>query len=254
MVEATYPGPDQTMFAMLGMLIEAGKEVSSVKDVMTGETAHNMQPTSIMALIEQGLTVFTAVYKRIFRSLKREFALLSELNAQYVDPQEYSAFHDEMGPEGPVMFDPAQEFGARDMDMEPVADPQSVTRMQEMAKAELLLQMAERGLVNPAAASERVLEAASIGNREELALPENPMAPLMERAQVEMTMTQLAQAKADVDLTIAKIESERAKAFKNIARCRDRPGQGADRGVRGQPGGAARPPGCHRNGVEGNRK
>ena len=218
MVPATYPGPDQTLFAMLGMLIEAGKEVSSVKDIMTGETAHNMQPTTVMALIEQGLTVFTAVYKRIFRSLKREFALCARLNAQFVSPEQYSAFLDEQDEQGqPILFDPAQDFSLDDMDIEPVADPQSVTRMQEMAKAELLMQMSQQGLVNPATASQRVLEAASIDNREELAMPEDPMAPVMQQAQVEMMMAQLAQAQADVELTIAKVDAERAKAVKDMS-------------------------------------
>ena len=37
-VPMTFPGPDGTMFQMLGMLIEAGREIASVKDVMTGDS------------------------------------------------------------------------------------------------------------------------------------------------------------------------------------------------------------------------
>ena len=218
MVPATYPGPDATLFNMLGLLIDAGKEISSVKDIMTGETAHNMQPTTVMALIEQGLTVFTAVYKRIFRSLRREYALIARINAKTLTPEQYSAFHDEQDQSGqPVMFDRRIEFSLRGMDVEPVADPQSVTRMQEMAKAQLLMEMSQQGTVNPAVAAQRILEAASIDNREELAIPEDPMAPLMAQANVEMMMTQLAQSKADVELTLAKVEAERASAMKDMA-------------------------------------
>ena len=78
-VPMTFPGPDATLFQLLGLLIEAGKEVASVKDVMTGDTGgRNMTATTTLALIEQGMTVFTAAYKRIYRSLKKEFKLFAK--------------------------------------------------------------------------------------------------------------------------------------------------------------------------------
>ena len=214
MVPATFPGPDATLFQMLGLLIEMGKEVASVKDVMTGETATNMQPTTVMALIEQGLKVFTASYKRIYRGLKREFATIARINAETLDPEKYQAFHD-------MPVDPREDFALAGMDVEPVADPQSVTKMQEMAKAQLLMDLAGQGLVNPQEAVRRILEAASIGEIEALAPEPDPVQAQMQAQiqdmQLQAAMADLAQKRADLEMTAAKIEAERVSAMKDLS-------------------------------------
>jgi chaperonin GroES len=124
-VPMSFPQPNGVMFQLLGMMIDAGRELSSTSNIMTGDSANaNMPVGTVMALIEQGMQVFTASYKRIFRSLKAEFALLSRMNVRYLDPQTYAAFFDVEGEEQP---DPRVDFDLSDMDIEPVADPKSVT-------------------------------------------------------------------------------------------------------------------------------
>ncbi|MCP5007118.1 MAG: hypothetical protein GY941_24715, partial [Planctomycetes bacterium] len=100
----TYPGPSSTLFQLLGLLIEAGKEVSAVKDIMTGQSDSKMSGVALMALIEQGMQVFTSIFKRIHRSLKAELKLHSSINASgVVSKEEYNTFFD-----GEQQFDPAQ--------------------------------------------------------------------------------------------------------------------------------------------------
>lgn len=222
-VPMTFPGPDGTLFQLLGMLIEAGKEISSTKDIMTGDTGGRTQTaTTTIALIEQGMMVFTAAYKRIFRALRQEYKLLARINATTVDPEQYNAFHDMVDENGqPVMFDPAQDYGYADMDICPTADPRSVTKMQEMAKAQMLMQMADAQLVNRQEAANRMLEAANIGNREALAIPQDPMAMQMAQFQAQMAMqmaqADLTQKMVDIDMTIAEIEAKKASALKDMA-------------------------------------
>jgi hypothetical protein len=187
---------------------------------MTGDTGtKNMTATTTLALIEQGMMVFTAAYKRIFRSMKAEYRLLAKINAQTLTAEKYSAFHDAMGPNGqPMMLDPAQEFDVTDMGIAPVADPRSVTKMQQMAKAELLMNMARDGLIAPQPAAKRMLEAAAIGDVDELTPPPDPMQQQMAKARdmmgMEMMKAQLVQAMVEIDLTLAKIEGEKADAAK----------------------------------------
>lgn len=89
-VPHNFPGPSSVLFQLLGLLIDAGKQIASVQDVLTGDAhAQTMQPTTLLALIEQGLKVFTSIIKRLFRSLAREFHLLYELNRRYPDEEEY---------------------------------------------------------------------------------------------------------------------------------------------------------------------
>lgn len=212
-VPMTWPGPDAVLFQLLGLLIDAGREVASVKDVMTGDAPRQQQTaTTTMALIEQGMMVFTAAYKRIFRSLKREYAMLARINAETLDPQLYNQFLDAEQP-----ANPADDFGAVDMDIEPVADPGAVTKMQQAAKAQLVMQLAEQGLVDRGEALTRVTEAMDIPDVEALQPKPDPMQQIMMQGQLAAMQAQLSQAQADIELTLAKIDSERAGALKNIS-------------------------------------
>lgn len=205
--------PDQTMFEMLGMLIDAGREIASVKDVMTGDTGGmNMQPTTLMALIDQGMQVFTAAYKRIFRGLKCEYKLLARLNAETISPEEYNAFHDEQ-----TMFDPAEDYGAADMDIQPVADPRSVTKMQQAAKAQTLMGWAQQGLVNPQEAVTRAAEALDIEDVDALMPQPDPMQEQMMMLGVVEKKAGVKAKVAEIELTLSKVESERASATKDLA-------------------------------------
>ena len=216
-VPMQFRGSDATMYQLLGLLIDAGKDVSSTKDIITGENAQNMTATTAMALVEQGMKVFTAAYKRVYRALQREFRLLARINATYLDPQTYSAFLD-------TQADPRADFDSADMDIQPVADPNAVTKMQEMARAQLLREEADAGRLDPAAATRRVLEAASIENVDELlpqATPEQQammqMQMQMQQMQMQAMQADLAMKVAEIDLTIAKTQSEGAKAMATMA-------------------------------------
>jgi chaperonin GroES len=218
-VPMTFPGPDQTLFAMLGMLIDAGREISSTKDIMTGDSGDRAQTaTTTLALIEQGMMVFTAAYKRIFASLKREYRMLAKMNAQVVTPEEYNRFHDAVDPNGqPLMFDPRAEYDLSDMDIAPVADPRSVTKMQQAAKAQVLMQLSEQGMVNPQEATKRVLASLDIGDTEALMPQQDPAAGAMQQMAMAAAQADLIQKRAQLELTLAQVEGLQAKALKDTA-------------------------------------
>jgi chaperonin GroES len=218
-VPLTFPGPDATLFALLGLLIDAGKEVASVKDILTGDVGgKQMTATTTMALIEQGLAVFTAAYKRIFRSLKREFKLFAQINAQTVSIEAYSAFHDLKHPEtGEVVpIDPKSDYSMADMDIEPVADPASVTRMQEAAKAQIVMQLAEMGLVDRNEAAERVLQSANIPETEALLPKPDPMQQMMMQAQAQAAQADLVLKAVAIEQARAEVERTRSETLKNV--------------------------------------
>lgn len=210
-VPMTFPGPDATLFQLLGLLIEAGREVSSVKDIMTGDTgAKTMTATTTLALIEQGMAVFTAAYKRIFRAMKEEFKLLAKLNAQFLSAEEYQQLLN-------VPADPRADYAAQDLDIEPVADPRSVTKMQEAAKAQLVLQMADSGLVDRGEAAKRAISAASIPDVEALMPKPNPAQQAMEQMQMQAAQADLAIKMVGVDQALADLEKTRSETMKNMS-------------------------------------
>ncbi|MDC0657057.1 hypothetical protein N6L27_03505 [Leisingera sp. SS27] len=213
-VPMTFPGPDATLFQMLGMMIDAGRELASVQDVMTGEAPRqNQTATTTIALIEQGMMVFTAAYKRIFRALKSEYSLLAGVNAETITPEEYNAFLDEERP-----ADPAEDFNLSDMNIQPVADPRSVTKMQQAAKAQMLFEWAQAGIVDQGEALSRMSEAMDIEDVESLMPQPDPMQQQMGMMQMQAAQADLALKMADVELKLAQVEETRSQVIENITR------------------------------------
>src|SRR3954467_14933793 len=120
------------------MMVEAVRGITAVKDILTGDTGDKgvQTATTTLALIEQGLKVFTAIYKRVYRAMKDEFRLLFDLNARFMDQQEYYTVLDQ--PQAVAKSD----YDLASMDICPVADPKMVTDMQKSARANVYLQVA----------------------------------------------------------------------------------------------------------------
>lgn len=98
-----FPGPSAVSFNLVEMLLAAAKDITAVKDVISGDMpgGQHVAEGTVMALIEQGLQVFTSIYKRIYRSMTREFALQCRLNARYLSQEDYQRFLDERPPAPP---------------------------------------------------------------------------------------------------------------------------------------------------------
>src|SRR6185369_10579537 len=143
-----YPGPSQASFNLLEFLLSGAKEIASIKDVLTGEgMGKNASPTTTMAMIEQGLQVFTAIYKRVHRSLKTELGIHARLNRKNLDPQRYNQFFDDPQQQ----FDPKVDYNEQDCDILPISDPANVSKMQKLIKAQFIEQLIaadEAGILN----------------------------------------------------------------------------------------------------------
>lgn len=211
--ERTFPGPSPIMFQVLELMLGAARDISSVKDVLTGEAKNTGQVGTTLALIEQGLQVFTAIYKRIYRSLKAEFAMLFANIAMYggeATARDYAT----------VLDDPAanfaDDFNATDMDIRPVSDPSSVTKMQAMAKAQWLGQFLGAPGVNPQAIMKRMFEAADVDDIDELMMPPQPPP-----APDPKDVAQAENFQASAVLNMEKAQTEAAKrdqmAYEQIA-------------------------------------
>lgn len=134
--------PSKTLFELLGMLVTSGKELASVAEIFVGKMpGQNTPATTTMATIEQGMKVFTAIYKRVFRSMQKEFKKVYKLNGMYMDPNSYSALLDE--PVGPA------DFQQDSYDVCPTADPVATTQQEKLLKAQALMELLPSGLIDP---------------------------------------------------------------------------------------------------------
>ena len=224
--ERPVPQPSPVLFEMLGMLMDAAKDISSVKDVLTGEAGRNQTATATLALIEQGLQTFTAIYKRIYRAAKREYELLYECVARYGDPEEYQRVLDD-----PSAF-LAQDFNEQDLDIQPVSDPQTVTNMQRMAKAQFMMQFLGKGLKDQEILTD-VWEAAGIQDTKRFFPEPQPQVPQQPDPKV---MSEIARNEAQAGNYQASAIKSRADAMRALAETAEKmSGQGRVGPVEGEP-------------------
>jgi chaperonin GroES len=219
-----YPQPSPILFQLLGMMLEAAKDVASVNDAITGDQNRNQPVGTTLALIEQGQQVFNAIFKRVYRSLREEFRLIFDLVALYGDPEEYATFDDEpeadeqpktepAGLLGQIPVKPptaeeifAADFEDEDLDIRPVSDPSAVTKMQQVSKAQAVLQMIPMGTIDPMAATKRALHEMGIDDADEL-LIKGP-----DQASMEALKVKLAEAEAKINELKSKTMLNTAKA------------------------------------------
>lgn len=74
--------PSAVLFNLLNLLIEYTNRVSASTEIMVGKTpGQNTPAETSRSALEQGMQVFTTIFKRIWRSMKSEFKKLFRLNA-----------------------------------------------------------------------------------------------------------------------------------------------------------------------------
>ena len=213
-VNHNHPGPSAVLFNLLGQIIEAGKDVAAVKDILTGDMPTNATATGTMAVIEQGLKVFTAIYKRIYRALGREYRLIFDINKATLDPQRYLAYFDPP-PEQAQMI--VSDFQG-DMDIMPVSDPNNITDMQRLAKAQFVLEQSAGGqnpAINHYEATKRAFEAARIEDVDSLLVQPQGPDPMMVAgtiAEIDLKSAQADKTRSDADLSAAQAAVARGQA------------------------------------------
>lgn len=185
------PGPSATLFQLLGMLIEAVQNITSVSNILTGNQESQTAPTTALALIEQGQKVFTAIYQRIHRALGCEIKIMFGLDREYLDEEQYFALDD-----NPQVVGKA-DFEDKDLDVKPVSDPRAINDQVKMAKAQILATHNGDPLVNQEEIRRREFEAAGIQDIPALMKVPTPPPP-----------PEAVKAMADVDNSKRKTDAE----------------------------------------------
>jgi len=197
--------PSDVLFKLLDLLLKSGKELASVAEIFVGKMpGQNTPATTTMATIEQGMKVFTAVYKRVYRSLAKEFRKLYHLNKQYLNPEE----------EVQILDEPVQQsdyLGSPD-DIIPGADPTAVSSQEKQAKVQAVMQILQLGTVDPMWATQLYMEAHEIaGWQQGVHQPQPKADPKMEAIKAK---AQVDQQKAQTDMMMAQQKMQLESASK----------------------------------------
>lgn len=162
--------PSTVLFSLLQFLNEAGRDIASIKDILSGEVPVNAPATTTIAMIEQGLGVFKSIYKRIHRSLKEELKKIYDINYMFLDDDLYREVLED--PEATIM-----DFANSGIDIVPVSDPALVSDMQKMARVQALTQFLNDPMVDQVELHKRILEGYGIEDVDELVVEPQPPAP-----------------------------------------------------------------------------
>jgi hypothetical protein len=131
-----YKEPSQTLFALLGACVDAGRRMASITDMQVGDSNQNAAVGTTIALLEKGSAVMSAIHKRLHYSQGLEFKLLAKGFAEYL-PDEYP--YDVPGESRSIK---ATDFDSR-IDVLPVSDPNIFSVAQRITMAQTQLQLAQ---------------------------------------------------------------------------------------------------------------
>ena len=128
--------PSQTLLALMGIMVDAGKRFASIADIQVGDSNQEMPVGTTIALLERGTKVMSAIHKRLHYAQKVEFNLLARIFAQFLPPE-----YPYMTNNGDQMIKQA-DFDDR-VDIIPVSDPNIFSMSQRVMLAQQMLQMAQ---------------------------------------------------------------------------------------------------------------
>lgn len=144
--------PSAVLFQLLGLIISYADRIPGSTEALAGENpGQNTKADTMHVMVEQGLKVYGAIFKRIWRSMKAEFKKLYFLNAQFLSdsPNAYGVAR--------------QDYRGDPNAICPVADPNVASDTMRMAQARLIAERAAQVPgYNMAAVEENLLRALKI--------------------------------------------------------------------------------------------
>ena len=126
--------PSPTLFQLLGFLVDAGKGVVQTSFEKLSDQNPNQPVGTTMALIEQGMVVFSSIHSRLHNAMARCFKILHRINSAYLTEEDLEAQI-----EG-LEIDPSDFDGP--LDIVPVSDPAIFSETQRFAQVQAIMQRA----------------------------------------------------------------------------------------------------------------
>jgi hypothetical protein len=130
-----FKGPDQTLFNLLGFVVQAGQRFATITDLKVGDGNQSAAVGTTIAMMEQGTRVMSAVHKRLHYAMRQEFKILARVMSESL-PQQYP--YTVPGGDKKIM---QSDFDDR-VDVVPVSNPNVFSQAQRIVLAQTKLQLA----------------------------------------------------------------------------------------------------------------
>ena len=130
-----FAGPSNTLFQLLGFLVNAGKGVVQTSFEKFNEQNPNAPVGTTMAIIEQGMVVFSSIHSRLHAAMARSFDILHRINSMYYTQEDLDA------------LDAGLDITAEDFDgpadVVPISNPAIFSEAQRFAQIQAIMQRAQ---------------------------------------------------------------------------------------------------------------
>ena len=164
--------PSATLYQLMGFVVNAGQKFAAITNMDTGNDMQNRAVGTTVSLLERGSRVMSAIHKRCYYSMRREFRLLSKVFATYLPPiYPYSVY-------GADQAVKQTDFDDR-VDVIPVADPNIMSMAQRvtLANENLKIAMSNPLMHNLREAYRRVYEALGTQDIDQILIPQEKPTP-----------------------------------------------------------------------------
>ena len=164
-----FKGPDQTLYQLLGFVVDAAQRFATITDMKVGDGNQNAAVGTTVALLEQGSRVMSAIHKRLHYAMKTEFKILARVMEESLPPV-YP--YEVPGAEATVK---ATDFDDK-VDVLPVSDHNIFSQSQRIALAQTELQMAMQApdIHNIPEVYRRVYDALGVKNTDMILISDTP--------------------------------------------------------------------------------
>ena len=127
--------PSGTLLQLMGIVVQAGQRFASIADLQVGEGNQQAAVGTTVAMLERGSRTMSAIHKRLYASMRREFSLMARVFKLYLPPV-YP--YDVVGGQRQIK---QSDFDDR-IDILPVADPNIFSQTQRISLAQTEMQLA----------------------------------------------------------------------------------------------------------------
>ena len=176
--------PSATLLQLMGIVVQAGQRFAAIADMQVGDGNQQAAVGTTIALLERGSRVMSAIHKRLYVALKKEFVLLADVFKTYLPP-EYP--YDVVGGQRNIKV---ADFDDK-VDILPVADPNIFSQSQRisLAQTELQLAMSNPGMHNLYEAYKDMYSAIGVKDMNRILPPPQQPMPMDPAAENIMAMS-----------------------------------------------------------------
>jgi len=127
--------PSNVLFQLLGLLIDYTNRISGATETLAGENpGQNTPAETTQTMVEQGMKIYAAIFKRVWRSMKEEFKKQYIVNRLFIP--DVKAF----GPNAEKVL--RDDYMGDENRIVPSADPNVVSEKQKLSQATMIKQVA----------------------------------------------------------------------------------------------------------------